>query len=186
LLIACAFAGLLLVGNTPPPAPLNLLEEGDFEELRGTELTQWSPSGFAGGVSKIRFLAQQEQGNTFARIHTPEDQPQDQRLGSFKLKGWVAVDPQWKKLTVKMRVRTKNWRKNAVAWHGAGLMLRFEDEKGQSIGHSENFFVQEETPEWKELSRSVEVRPGTALLRMEVTNMGTGVVDIDDVQIIPE
>jgi hypothetical protein len=65
-------------------------------------------------------------------------------------------------------------------------MVRFEDDKGEYIPHSENLFVQEETPEWKELSRSVEVRPGTALLRLEATNMGVGIVDFDDVQIIPE
>jgi hypothetical protein len=120
LLLASAVAGLLLVANTPPPAGLNLVEEGDFEELRGTEFTHWGPAGFAGGTSKIKFLAQQEGGNTFARIHVPEEQPDDSRTGSFKLSSWIAVDPQWKKLTVKARVRTKNWRKNAPSWNGAG------------------------------------------------------------------
>ncbi len=184
--LALAFGSLLLMANTPTPAKLNLFEEGDFEELRGTEFTHWGPAGFAGGTSKIQFKAQQEGGNTFARIHIPEEQSQDSRLGSFKLNGWIAIDPMWKKVTVKVRVRTKSWRKNSVAWHGAGVMVRFEDEKGQEIPHSENLFVQEETPEWKELSRSLEVRPGTVLLRVDVTNMGTGTVDMDDVQIIPE
>ena len=167
-------------------APLNLLEEGDFEELRGTELAQWSPAGFAGGTSKIKFLAQQEAGNTFARIVVPEDQPDNARTGSFKMKGWISVDPAWKKLSVKVRVRTKNWRKNAPDWNGAGLMVRFEDEKGEYIPHSENLFVREETPEWTELARSVEIRPGSAIVRLEVVNMGVGTVDVDDVQISPE
>jgi hypothetical protein len=162
------------------------VEEGDFEELRGTEFSQWAPAGFAGGTSKIKFLAQQEGGNTYARLVVPEDQPDDARTGSFKMKGWIAVDPAWKKLSVKVRVRTKNWRKNAPNWNGAGLMVRFEDEKGEYIPHSENLFVREETPEWTELARSVEIRPGSAIVRLEVVNMGVGAVDVDDVQISPE
>ena len=180
---ACA---ALALSQPAVAAGLNLVEEGDFEDLRGTEFVHWRPAGFAGGTSKIRFVSEQEGGNTFARIHIPENQPEDARNGAFKMKDPVVVDPAWKKFTVKLRIRTKAWRKNPPGWHGAGLMVASENAKGEQISHTENFFVQEETPAWKELTRTVVVRPGTTLLRLDFANLGVGTVDIDDVQIIPE
>lgn len=171
LLAACALAAAD-PASAAATAGANLVPNGDF--TAGWQ--GWSPSDNDKKAAKVQLAS--EDGNTFLRLAQPT-----QVLRTAK----IAIDPGWKVLHVRCRLRTEGLVVNdAIGFGNARLANSFimPDGKRKYLGIVQ---VTKDTGGWQALSVDAKVPDGAKEFEVACGNFGkAGQCDFDDITVTAE
>jgi len=153
----------------------NALKNGSFETLNAKKDF---PAGW-GGSSKSGVRLAAENGNHFVRVTNEDPKSVINFITVLKLK------PKWKRLKFSARMRTENLKVGKEGWHCARLVLRFEDARGKLIKYPSQPSIKKNS-DWTVVSVVNDVPKGAARVVFQPgLYFATGVMDIDDIRVVP-
>jgi hypothetical protein len=176
-----SFAARPAVATTPTTAPAatapsSVLPNGSFEHVSGDLPDGWT----TGQPERVKVI--EENGNHFVRVTI--DKPKQTAILSRAL----AVDPAWKRLTIRARLRAKDLKLGEEGWHEPRVALFFANADGEHVGKWPDVpRLRENTAGWIDREVTVDVPDGAAKLDVQCAVFSAqGVVDFDDVTVSVE
>jgi hypothetical protein len=160
---------------TTVPSPAPVLPNGSFEQVSGELPDGWT----SGQPERVKVI--EEGGNHFVRVTI--DKPKQTAILSRPL----AIDPAWKRLTIRARFRAKDLKLGEEGWHEPRVALFFANGAGEHVGPWPDVpRLREDAAEWVEREVTVDVPDGAAKLDVQCAVFSAqGVVDFDDVTVTP-
>ncbi|MBV9865664.1 MAG: hypothetical protein JO316_09960 [Abitibacteriaceae bacterium] len=168
--------------NSPLPAHRwrKSFPEGNFEtpDAQGN-LLGWKPSD-----PKL-YQVMEENGNHFLRINNlPNATGQFSHFVSAPCR--FKLDPHWKKLRIRVRMRASHLKIGVNPWEDARLALVFEDALGRHIEPWTAVPSIKHDTDWVNLEQMQDITPGSVYLTLSPEMQGSsGVVDYDDIRFDP-
>ena len=156
-------------------AAASVLPNGAFEQVSGDLPDGWT----SGQPERVKLV--EEAGNRFVRVTI--DKPRQTAILSQPL----VVDPAWKRLTIKARLRAKDLKLGEEGLHEPRVALFFANANGEHVGPWPAVpRLREDAADWVEREVTVDVPDGAAKLDVQCAVFSAqGVVDFDDVTVIP-
>lgn len=149
--------------------------EGTFEKADGSGNPDGWDSAQAFGATVL-----EENGNHFLRLTN-----RDPGASAF-IHGFFKLDPEWRMVRVRSRLRVNGLKMGKQPWEIARLGYVFTDEAGNQVGDFTNSPGADGDTDWKVIEIVAPVHPGAALIKLTpILNNATGVMDIDDVVVEP-
>ncbi|HEX8234356.1 MAG TPA: hypothetical protein VF600_00205 [Abditibacteriaceae bacterium] len=149
--------------------------EGTFEKVDDSGNPDGWDSAQAFGVQVL-----EENGNHYLRLTN-----RDPGASAF-IHGFFKLDPEWRMVRVRSRLRVKDLKMGAQPWEIARLGYVFTDEAGNQAGDYTNSPGVDADTDWKVIEIVAPVHPGAALIKLTpILNNATGVLDIDDIVVEP-
>jgi hypothetical protein len=149
--------------------------EGTFEKIDN--------DGNPDGWDLARALGvelQEENGNHFLRLSNQTPGASAFTDALFKL------DPEWRMVRVRSRLRVKDLKVGAKPWEIARLGYVFADEAGVQVGDFTNSPGADADTDWKVIEIVSPVHVGATTIKLTpLLNNATGVMDIDDIVVEP-
>ncbi len=165
--MACGI--LLALALLAQPLGSELVQNGSFEQpdASGKRPAGWVLSGNAQWL--------QENGNHFVRI-----------IDNGAATQTIALQPEWWKIRVSVRVRCRNVKRGKQSWHDARVAMSFVDESGKRVGPWPPVLCWTGTFDWQQRSRDFIIPRGAAKLVLSCAMYSSsGVTDFDDVSVKP-
>jgi len=121
-----------------------------------------------------------EDGGAYVRFHNG-DASKIVNIGTS-----LELKPEWKKIRLSLRLRTKEVRAGREAWHAATVMLRFEDGAKKLIPPYPPKPVQSGDQGWTEWKEILNIPEKATVLKIEPgLFFATGEMDLDDIRVEP-
>ena len=179
LAVIVAVAAPRAVATTPATAPATapsaVLPNGSFEHITGDLPDGWT----TGQPDRVKVV--EEGGNHFVRVTI--DKPKQTAILSRTL----TIEPAWRRLTIKARLRAKDLKLGEEGWHEPRVALFFANANGEHVGKWPDVpRLRETAAEWVDREATVDVPDGAAKLDVQCAVFSAqGVVDFDDVTVTP-
>ena len=93
------------------------------------------------------------------------------------------VDPAWRQVQLKTRIRIPEIHPGATERDAAGFRLRFEDAQGKVFQPTPHWMFRETTDGWQEVAKTLEVPPRAIRLKMTVAIYCEGQMDVDYIRL---
>ena len=169
LRLATLFCGVLVGGlaRAGEAAPVNLVRNGDFEELKDGWAAPWQKGkgatiAAAGGQ---HWLLLEGGGSTSGQR--------------------VDLQPEWWQLRLTLRLKATDVVLGAESWQDARLAMSFHRADGTRVGPWPNVFHAVGSTEWVDCDRIYAVPRGAAYLQLGPANFGSaGSVAFDDIRLV--
>jgi hypothetical protein len=150
-----------------------LLENGSFERTEKGEPVGWRLPEAGAEIAK-------EKDNHFLRI-TVKDEGK-----TVQARQTIELQPAWKALIVKARIRTKDVRPGAQQTNEPRVSLFFTDVRGQQVGGWPEMPRLERGAGWEEQTIRIDVPAKATVLQVRPgMDDCTGTADFDDLEILP-
>ncbi|MBV9865665.1 MAG: hypothetical protein JO316_09965 [Abitibacteriaceae bacterium] len=167
----------------PNPAPVSRVilkdfPEGDFEHLDALG----NPIGWRMNDSQhIKLI--EEAGNHFLRLDNSPG-PDGKWVPFLAAPCRFRLDPIWKKVRIKARMRVHDLKMGSRGYEDARLTPLFEDAKGHQAGPDTPVLDLKQDCDWVEKSVTLTVTPGSVYLTLSPEMLGcSGVADYDDIRL---
>lgn len=166
---------------------INVLEEGDFEMLKGGVPSGFIWSGFAGdaSITPNKFEVVSGEDSQYVRLTVPPDT--DKTMAWVETAEPIPLMPEWVDLQATVKMRISQYVQGNQVWHGVKVFFYFLNENGEKI--TEDLPVikaGEDKPEWEELTGVIRVPLGAKAFGVKAGIIGSsGVVEIDDLRVGP-
>ncbi|MDQ3815779.1 MAG: hypothetical protein M3347_17845, partial [Armatimonadota bacterium] len=153
----------------------NLVPEGSFETLDEKNL----PPGWQ-GMNPEFITAVKEGGNQWLRFTNTDH---SRVVGMQKT---VRLSAGTKLVIVSARMKATNFQLGKEGWHEARIALRFENDKGEQVGGYPAMPNLRANADWVTREVILEVPEGATQLQMQPGLwLATGVLEIDDIKVMP-
>lgn len=164
-------------------AAQNVFPEGSFEQpvQRSSDgTTGW----LVGEKPTDKGRIEEKDGNHWLRL---ENKPGEQSAGAIRR---FPLNPEWDAVTVKVRIRVENLVPGKHPWETAKIDIQALDANLQGVpgpGASTVISASPTDTQWKEFTARIELPGNTARLFIYPSIwMASGIMDVDDIQVIPE
>ncbi|MBV9864893.1 MAG: hypothetical protein JO316_06055 [Abitibacteriaceae bacterium] len=148
--------------------------EGTFEDVD----KKGNPVGWVLGDRQHARVVEEE-GNHFLRLTNNDP------TATFYLENRVGLNPAWKSVKVRVRMRAKNLKVGKQTWESARLGFIFEKGIGERIGDYPDTPKLTTDSDWVNREVVVPVPPGATLINLQpIMMLTTGTFDLDDIQVI--
>lgn len=165
-------AVLLLVAGSAMAQEKNLVVNGDFEKVKEGKAENWE----LGKEGETRISVVEEKGNHFLRIAI------DQPMQIVSVRQRIKLDPKWKSLTVKARMRGKRVKLGEKEFHTPRVTIMFVGADGKQVGDWPDAPALSADSDWMEVKETMKVPEGAVEVEIRPTLIqAEGVVDFDDV-----
>jgi RNA polymerase sigma factor (sigma-70 family) len=148
--------------------------EGTFENVEGSG---W-PEGFEPWAPD-HLKVFEENGNHFLRLVNNQPGTSAGGMGRFQL------PPEWKAFRLRAKMRAKNLKIGKNFWESARITLKTTNAEGERTGGYLGIVQLREDSDWKTLDVVNPIAKDATILEIEPGLLGsTGVLDIDDIQVL--
>lgn len=176
------YDNIQLTPNPPPPSrPLRQgLPKGTFENLNAADFPlMWRPS------NPRRVKLMEAAGNHFLRLDNLPDA--EGKWDSFLAAPCrFRLDPTWKKVRLKVRMRAHNLQVGQQGHEKARLAPLFEDANGISAGPGQPILDLSQDTDWVDLKLELTIPPGSVYVTLSPEMIGCrGVADYAHIQLDP-
>lgn len=162
-------------GEAAPAKPANIFPAGDFEKLDA----KGKPVGWR-LADAAHMQLQHENGNHFLRLHN------DKTPAFTNTNVAVKLDPLWKGLRLKARLRAKGLKVGTEYYEDARLVTLFLGRTGQKTGPWAPGLEIKADADWSEYEVELTIPQGAVHLQLSLQMINAvGTVDYDDIQLIP-
>lgn len=122
----------------------------------------------------------EEDGNKFLRLEN------DSNRNTVFVSGQWKIEPTWKGVRVRARLRGRNLKKGTNPFDGARLQILFANAQDSPINAAPVMLELTRDGDWKDLQTAVAIPPGAAIIKlMPSLSRTSGTLDVDDVYIEP-
>jgi hypothetical protein len=161
-----AAALLVMLGAGALGAAENLFPAGAFEQLGTNGLPSgWArmpdPAHLRGPLQEFAVVA--DGTNHYVRFRDNASAPADLK-GGLSFDGYLPLKPEWKTLTISMRMRALVTVTGTQSWHGAQMILDFKDAAGTTFWQRKRMPVVRDMCPWTTYSLNVDVPTNAVLL----------------------
>jgi beta-galactosidase len=168
--IALSLAFLALPASRAAPPAVGV-KNADFERVENDQLADWS-----GGNERAKAVT--EGGNTFLRIDHGAEKNATQLLQV------VPIDPSWKRLVVRVKMRASKLVTGEQGWNDARVAFTFVDKQDQMVGTWPDVPRLQKDSDWVTVETTNDVPEGAVAVRLSPSLLGAaGTVDFDDLTI---
>lgn len=164
-LVACVCA-LVLAEVPGARGGENLFPAGTFEQLG----TNGLPVGWARMPNPDKLLSPlqsfgvvEEGTNRYIRFRNNAG-TLDELKGGLSFDGYLPLKPEWKTLTISMRMRALVTMTGTQSWHGAQMILDFKDAAGTTFWGRKRMPVVRDMCPWTTYSLTVDVPTNAVML----------------------
>jgi beta-galactosidase len=147
------------------------VKNADFQRVENGRLADWS-----GGNEHVTAVS--EGGNTFLRIDHGAEKKATQLLQV------VPIDPSWKRLAVRVRMRATKLAIGEQSWNDARVAFQFLGKDGKMVGTWPDVPRLQKDSDWVSLETTNDVPAGAVSVQLTPALLGAaGRVDFDDLTI---
>ena len=160
--------------NIAPVHPwTRLFPEGTFEHAdEGGGPLHWEMDKKAQVV--------EEDGNKFLRLEN------DSNRNTVFVSGQWKIEPNWKGVRVRARLRGRNLKKGTNPFDGARMQILFADAKDTPLNAAPAMLELPKDSDWKDLQTTITIPPGATIIKLLPSLSRTeGTLDVDDISIEP-
>ncbi|HEV7298458.1 MAG TPA: hypothetical protein VGN72_03770 [Tepidisphaeraceae bacterium] len=169
--LAAAFTLLLVAQPTYAATSEARVKNANFERIEDGRPADWS-----GGNEHVKTVT--EGGNTFLRIDHGNEKTATQLLQT------VPLDPAWKRLAVRVKMRANKLEMGDQGWNDARVAFTFVDKQDEMIGTWPQVPHLKADSDWVTLETTNDVPEGAVAVRLSPSMLGAaGTVDFDDLTI---
>jgi hypothetical protein len=153
------------------PAVQNLLPQGIFDKAGAEALNGWQ------GAHNAQLVT--EGGNSFLRFSN------DDAAKSVVIEARIPLEPTWKTLRFKTRMRATVTKLGDQGWYGARFTQQFINDKGVVQPYPPQPRLSETTREWVQVDETLTIPDNATHLQMNPGLWGTaGTFDLDDISLV--
>ena len=171
-IVTAVLAGMILMTTTAVAQEKNLVTNGDFEKVKEGKAENW----MLGKEGETRVSVGEEKGNHFLRIAI------DRPMQIVSVNQWIKVDPKWKSITVKARMRGKGVKLGEKDFHTPRVTIMFAGADRKQVGDWPDAPALSADSDWVEVEETMKIPEGAVEVEIRPTLIqAQGVVDFDDI-----